>query len=146
MNFPTTRAEPPAISSIGFNLASSPTIWKPPQAVGPGVREIRVRDRSGAFRVVDLATLPDRVVVLHVFQKEVAADIEGGHRIGGEAAFRAEEGLSDGAADVCERMGRSGGQRGEAANMRARSELMIALRTKIESWSVNQTEPRAVWG
>jgi predicted XRE-type DNA-binding protein len=29
---------------------------------------------------------------------------------------------------------------GEAANMRARSELMIALRTKIESWNVSQTE------
>jgi predicted XRE-type DNA-binding protein len=28
----------------------------------------------------------------------------------------------------------------EAANMRARSELMIALRGKIESWKVNQTE------
>ena len=28
----------------------------------------------------------------------------------------------------------------EAANMRARSELMIALRTKIESWNVSQTE------
>jgi predicted XRE-type DNA-binding protein len=28
----------------------------------------------------------------------------------------------------------------EAANMRARSELMIALRTKIESWHVGQSE------
>jgi predicted XRE-type DNA-binding protein len=28
----------------------------------------------------------------------------------------------------------------EAANMRARSELMIALRGKIESWKVSQTE------
>lgn len=28
----------------------------------------------------------------------------------------------------------------EAANMRARSELMIAIRTKIESWKVSQTE------
>jgi len=28
----------------------------------------------------------------------------------------------------------------EAANMRARSELMIALRTKVENWQVNQTE------
>lgn len=28
----------------------------------------------------------------------------------------------------------------DAANMRARSELMIALRTKIEGWKVNQTE------
>lgn len=28
----------------------------------------------------------------------------------------------------------------EAANMRARSELMIALKSKIESWNLNQTE------
>jgi predicted XRE-type DNA-binding protein len=28
----------------------------------------------------------------------------------------------------------------EAANMRTRSELMIALRSKIESWKVSQTE------
>jgi predicted XRE-type DNA-binding protein len=28
----------------------------------------------------------------------------------------------------------------EAANMRARSELMIALRTRIEGWKVSQTE------
>jgi predicted XRE-type DNA-binding protein len=28
----------------------------------------------------------------------------------------------------------------EAANMRARSELMIALRTKIEGWHVSQSE------
>jgi len=28
----------------------------------------------------------------------------------------------------------------EAANMRARSELMIAVRSKIESWKVSQTE------
>jgi len=40
------------------------------QAVGAGVRELRIRDRSGAFRVIYLATLPDRVVVLHAFQKK----------------------------------------------------------------------------
>jgi predicted XRE-type DNA-binding protein len=28
---------------------------------------------------------------------------------------------------------------GDAANMRARSELMIALRNKIEGWKINQT-------
>ncbi len=38
--------------------------------VGPGVREIRVREASGAFRVIYLATLRDRVVVLHAFQKK----------------------------------------------------------------------------
>jgi predicted XRE-type DNA-binding protein len=29
---------------------------------------------------------------------------------------------------------------GQAANMRARSELMIAVRGKVESWKVSQTE------
>lgn len=40
------------------------------QAIGPGVRELRLRDRGGAFRVIYLATLPDLVVVLHAFQKK----------------------------------------------------------------------------
>jgi phage-related protein len=40
------------------------------KTVGPGVREIRVREASGAFRVIYLATLADRVLVLHAFQKK----------------------------------------------------------------------------
>ncbi len=40
------------------------------KAIGAGVRELRIRDRSGAFRVIYLATLADRVVVLHAFQKK----------------------------------------------------------------------------
>jgi phage-related protein len=47
-----------------------PDDWKPMSTVGPGVREIRIRDRSGAFRVIYLAALKDRVVVLHAFQKK----------------------------------------------------------------------------
>lgn len=40
------------------------------KAVGAGVREIRIREASGAFRLIYLATLPDRVLVLHAFQKK----------------------------------------------------------------------------
>jgi len=47
-----------------------PDDWKPMTPVGAGVRELRIRDRAGAFRVIYLATLPDRVVVLHAFQKK----------------------------------------------------------------------------
>ena len=47
-----------------------PDDWKPMKAIGAGVRELRIRERSGAFRVIYLATLPDRVVVLHAFQKK----------------------------------------------------------------------------
>lgn len=46
-----------------------PDDWKPMKTVGLGVREIRIRDASGAFRIIYLATLPDRVLVLHAFQK-----------------------------------------------------------------------------
>jgi phage-related protein len=47
-----------------------PDDWKPMKAIGPGVRELRIRDRSGAFRVIYLAALADRVAVLHAFQKK----------------------------------------------------------------------------
>lgn len=41
--------------------------------VGPGVREIRIREVSGAFRIIYLATIEDRVLVLHAFQKKTQA-------------------------------------------------------------------------
>lgn len=66
---------PVARSRAGFQLGlvqagEDPDDWKPMKTIGPSVREIRVRDSTGAFRVVYLATLPDRVVVLHAFQKK----------------------------------------------------------------------------
>jgi phage-related protein len=47
-----------------------PDDWKPIKAIGPGIRELRIRDRAGAFRVIYVATLRDRVVVLHAFKKK----------------------------------------------------------------------------
>jgi len=50
------------------------------KTVGPGVSELRVRDASGAFRVIYLATRPEAVYVLHCFQKKTGktpkADID----------------------------------------------------------------------
>ncbi len=39
-------------------------------AVGHGVREIRIRDKSGAFRVIYVARFLEAVYVLHAFQKK----------------------------------------------------------------------------
>ena len=50
-----------------------PQDWKVMQAVGAGVREIRVRDQTGAFRVIYVATRPEAVYVLHAFQKKTQA-------------------------------------------------------------------------
>jgi len=50
-----------------------PDHWKPMATVGPGVREIRIGDAHGAFRVIYVATLPDAIYVLHAFQKKSQA-------------------------------------------------------------------------
>ena len=47
-----------------------PDNWKPMKGIGPGVREIRVRDTTGAFRVIYVATFAEAVYVLHAFQKK----------------------------------------------------------------------------
>lgn len=49
---------------------AEPNDWKPMPTIGPGVREIRVRDASGAFRVIYVANLPTAIHVLHAFQKK----------------------------------------------------------------------------
>lgn len=39
-------------------------------SIGAGVREIRIRDANGAFRLIYIATLADAIHVLHAFQKK----------------------------------------------------------------------------
>ena len=46
-----------------------PADWKPMPSIGQGVREIRIHEQSGEFRVIYLATRPEAVYVLHGFQK-----------------------------------------------------------------------------
>lgn len=47
-----------------------PDDWKPMKGIGRGVREIRVRDAAGAYRVVYVAALENAIYVLHAFQKK----------------------------------------------------------------------------
>ena len=59
----------------GFQLdkvqrGREPDDWKPMRTIGAGVREIRVREASGAFRVIYLAALAEAVYVFHCFQKK----------------------------------------------------------------------------
>ncbi len=66
---------PTARRAAGYQLdrvqrGLEPDDWKTMQTIGAGVRELRIRDRAGAFRVIYLATLPDRIVVLHAFWKK----------------------------------------------------------------------------
>jgi len=47
-----------------------PDDWRPMPSIGAGAREIRVRERAGAFRVIYVATFADAVYVLHAFRKK----------------------------------------------------------------------------
>jgi phage-related protein len=50
--------------SLGFELyrvqgGRDPKNWKPMTNVGSGVKEVRVRDEAGIFRMIYLATRPE---------------------------------------------------------------------------------------
>jgi phage-related protein len=57
-----------------------PADWRPMNTIGQGVRDIRIRDESGAFRVIYVAKFADAIYVLHCFQKKTQktnkADLE----------------------------------------------------------------------
>ena len=50
-----------------------PDDFKPMPSIGKGVEEIRVRDETGAYRVVYTARIAEAVYVLHAFQKKTQA-------------------------------------------------------------------------
>ena len=63
------RAFPATVrQEVGYQLDKvqrglEPKDWKPMATVGQGVREIRIRDANGAFRVVYVAKLAEAVYV-----------------------------------------------------------------------------------
>lgn len=64
-----------AMREAGYQIdkvqnGEEPSDWKPMKTIGKGVREIRVRDDAGIFRVIYVATFEDAIYVLHCFQKK----------------------------------------------------------------------------
>jgi phage-related protein len=68
-----------------------PDDWKPMQAVGPGVREVRIQI-AGAHRVFYLTTRAEALYVLHAFEKKTQKTSARDLRIG-RHRFRALRGL-----------------------------------------------------
>ncbi len=70
------RVMPAAVRhAIGMELmrvqfGGEPTDFKPMPSVGAGAYEVRVRDASGAFRVIYVARFADAIYVLHAFRKK----------------------------------------------------------------------------
>jgi predicted XRE-type DNA-binding protein len=117
-----------------------PDDWRPMSMIGPGVREIRLRDAAGAFRVIYTTTfsMPPRAALL---SEEDAEDQEGRHRPGDAAV----SGPGKGAGTMSDERFSSvwdaiEATPAEAANLRLRSALMIALKEHIERQGWTQGE------
>jgi phage-related protein len=68
--FPESARKEAGVQLHKVQLGFDPSDWKPMVTVGPGVREIRIRDEVGAFRVLYVASIGNAVYVLHAFQKK----------------------------------------------------------------------------
>jgi phage-related protein len=73
------KAFPKTIQRLaGYELGkvqsgAEPADWKPMASIGQGVKEIRIRDENGAFRIIFVAKFADAVYVLHCFHKQTRA-------------------------------------------------------------------------
>ncbi len=82
-----------ARKEAGFQLGKvqaglEPADWKSFDAVGAGTREIRIRDASGAYRLMYVAKFEEAIYVLHCFQKKTQATSKQDRAIA-EARYRA---------------------------------------------------------
>lgn len=65
------------VELMRVQLGGEPTDFKPVPVVGKGACEIRVRDGTGAFRVIYVAKFADAIYVLHAFQKKTQKTAKG---------------------------------------------------------------------
>ena len=124
-----------------------PDDWKPMNTIGRGVREIRIRDAAGAFRVMYVAKFDDAIYVLHCFQKKAQktsrADLD-------LAAQRYRDLLKENRsmskkrfANVWDAIEDTPAQ---AENMKLRSALMMALKDHIARTGLSQSEAAKLLG
>lgn len=62
-----------ALARLDAGLSLSMPLSRPMSVIGPGVHELRLRDRSGAYRVVYALVRLGTVHVLHAFKKTTQA-------------------------------------------------------------------------
>ena len=75
-DFPETARKEAGVQLHKVQLGLEPSDWKPMPSVGQGVREIRICDEAGKFRVFYVANLEDTIYVLHAFQKKTQQTAE----------------------------------------------------------------------
>ncbi|MDO9381807.1 MAG: type II toxin-antitoxin system RelE/ParE family toxin [Hyphomicrobiaceae bacterium] len=69
-SFPSEARQEAGYQLHRVQQGNHPSDWKPMTSVGKGVSEIRIRDESGAYRVLYVTKFAAAVYVLHCFEKK----------------------------------------------------------------------------
>ena len=70
MDFPASIRNKAGFQLDRVQRGLDPEDWKPMSVIGSGVKEVRLKDDSGAYRVIYVASFAEAVFVLHAFQKK----------------------------------------------------------------------------
>jgi phage-related protein len=65
-----------ALARLDAGLSLSMPLSRPMPSIGRGVRELRLKDRSGAYRVTYALVRGERIHVLHAFRKTTQATLQ----------------------------------------------------------------------
>jgi len=140
-DFPEDARHEPGYQLDTLRRGAQPNDFKPLAVVGKGVEEIRITDDSGAYRFIYVARREEAVYVLHAIQKKSQATSKKGYRHVEKTicttAKRWEMRKPENYASVWDAIADTPGQ---AANLRARAELMQQIAAFVERKEWTQVE------
>ena len=70
LSFPTDVKKEAGFQLGKVQAGLEPDNWKPFDEVGAGVKEIRIKEAAGIYRVMYVAKFEEAVYILHCFQKK----------------------------------------------------------------------------
>jgi phage-related protein len=73
LNFSAVARKEAGFQLHKVQVGLEPDDWKAFDDVGAGVKEIRIRDKDGIYRVMYVAKFENAIYVLHCFQKKTQA-------------------------------------------------------------------------
>lgn len=88
LQFPTEPRKEAGFQLGKVQAGLEPDNWKPFDDVGAGIKEIRIRDAAGIYRVMYVAKFEESIYVLHCFQKKTETTTKQDKAIA-EARYRA---------------------------------------------------------
>ena len=68
--FPVSVKQEAGYQSHRVKSGLEPEDWKPFSAIGAGVKEVRIKEQGGIFRIMYVAKFQNKIYVLHAFQKK----------------------------------------------------------------------------